>query len=509
VGAAPESNYVARRPLVGMALFFVIGILLAADGWLSLWGAFAMEVLLLVGALVMRKRYWGRWALFLSISALGAIVYLMHPAVLGGADDDFEGVVEVIGAPQFYSYHSSELGCWVLSVRAGPEHQRRQFDLRLTGVSRASGISRGDQISCRGVIERSRFSGRPALWCMTLRDRSAWRVIRKGYPPIVDWVSEHFLQLGKRHLRRGDFRSRRARGIQEALLLGSRDQVFKEDYDYFRETGTLHIFAISGLHVGMVGFLLAILLRIGGVSRDRWGFWIFPLLLFYVMATGMKTSALRAVLMAGLYCLAPLLRRRPDVSSSIAFAAMLILIFRPLELFSAGFIFSFMVVGMIVMVYSALPAHWLRFERRRCAGFYRYVLSLVITSVAAFIGSTPLTALFFQRFTPVVLISNLVAVPLAFLIVLTGWVSILVGGLFPGIAAIYNVANDLFALMLIRAIEALSALPGAHGVVRSPPLVSLLLWYGGWVWFFTHATGKKERQLAMAAVLVAVALWLV
>ncbi|MFO1524184.1 MAG: ComEC/Rec2 family competence protein [Kiritimatiellia bacterium] len=96
-------------------------------------------------------------------------------------------------------------------------------------------------------------------------------------------------------------------------------------------TGTLHLFSISGLHVAMVAAILVFGLKRAGVRRDRWILWQFPALLVFVLATGAKASAIRALIMAALYWGAPLVRRRPD--GAAALAASLI---RPRPLAGAG-----------------------------------------------------------------------------------------------------------------------------------------------------------------------------
>ena len=75
--------------------------------------------------------------------------------------------------------------------------------------------------------------------------------------------------------------------VYKALLLGYRKAIPPEIHQRFKRTGTLHIFAISGLHVGIVGLLITVVLKTIGIPRDRWGLLLLPLLLGYVMDTGM------------------------------------------------------------------------------------------------------------------------------------------------------------------------------------------------------------------------------
>jgi competence protein ComEC len=262
----------------------------------------------------------------------------------------------------------------------------------------------------------------------------------------------------------------------------------------------MHIFAISGLHVGIVGILLTIALKVLGVPRDRFAFWLLPLLVTYVVSTGMKASALRALSMAAVFILAPLFRRRPDVPTSIAVAAMILLFIDPMNILSPGFIFSFGVVISIVMVYSIVPEAWLQ------GGWIRnYTVSLVLTSLAASLVAIPLSALYFGTFCPISLVGNLLVVPLTFCIVLCGCLSLVS----PWVNAVFNHAALIFIDLLLGSVSALDRIPYSSTRVDMPPVIALLLWFGGLIYLFTHATSALQRRYGITSMVCAVLLVLV
>jgi competence protein ComEC len=213
----------------------------------------------------------------------------------------------------------------------------------------------------------------------------------------------------------------------------------------------------------------------------------------------MKSSALRALTMAAVYFLAPLFRRKPDIPNAIAFAAILLLFFQPLEILSAGFIFSFTVVSFIVMAFSAVPKRFVANSGGWIGTIRTYVASLGITSAAAFVASIPLTALFFGSFSSVSLVGNLVVVPLTFCIVLSGWLSLLI----PIASGTFNHAATAFINGLLATVGFLSALPGASWNVPPPPLLAVLAWYVGWIHLFTHARTAQQRIGSLGLVVFA------
>ena len=127
---------------------------------------------------------------------------------------------------------------------------------------------------------------------------------------------------------------------------------------------------------------------------------------------------------------------------------------------------------------------------------WAYVASLCVTSVAAFIASVPLTALFFGSFATVSLFANLIVVPLTFCVVLSGWLSIIV----PVASEIFNHAALVFIDGLLGTVGFLSELPGAYWPVPPPALMGLFFWYAGWIAFFVHARSARQRVACLGLV---------
>ena len=306
--------------------------------------------------------------------------------------------------------------------------------------------------------------------------------------------------------------------LLHALLLGYRQSIPPELYQIFTRTGTLHIFAISGLHVGVMASILIAVLKIAGVPRPRWGWLLIPTLFLYVVSTGMKASALRAFTMAAVYFAAPLAGRRPDAPSAIALAALLLLAFNPAAIGDPGFLLSFVVVCGLLMVHgwAVRQTTGIRFAGwdaplkqlngpHPVAVLLRGVGALMLTSLAAWLFSMPITAQFFNTISPAALIGNLAVIPLTFMIMLTGSLALLSGALFFPLAALFNQANLLFISLLIWIVRCLSTLPGACRAVRAPSALITGLWYAGLVVICTGPV--RWRKGALLLVLLSGLLW--
>jgi len=308
-------------------------------------------------------------------------------------------------------------------------------------------------------------------------------------------------------------------GLLQALLLGYRNGLPAELYQTFSRTGTLHIFAISGLHVGVMAAILIAVLKLFGISKPHWGLFLIPLLFLYVVSTGMKPSAFRAFTMASVYFAAPLVHRRPDSVSAISLSAIILLLINPLQLGDPGFLLSFTVVSGIVMVHLYVARRLSGFTRtgwavplaqlsgpRPVMAASRTVALLALTSAAAWIFSVPLTALFFHTISPAALLANLAVIPLTFMIVLTGCLSLLFAPVLFSATVIFNHANRVFISLLIAVIRGVESLPGAAcRFVRSPPASTMILWYGGLVLLF--AAPRRWGRPGVLLVLLAGLLW--
>ena len=304
-------------------------------------------------------------------------------------------------------------------------------------------------------------------WCLERR-RACREILGRG---LADWPEE--------------------RGVLQALLLGYREDLPRALRRDFVATGTVHIFAISGAHVGMVSLMIAGLLRALRIPMTRWFLFLAPLLAVYVVATGAATSAVRAGVMAVLMLAAPFCKRRPDAISGLAVAAIAILLAAPAQLGDLGFLLSFTAVAGLLAIQPLFDAAAVRLFRRddwqlpdeeraplraaRASGLVAARFGLV--SVSAWIGTAPLTAYFFNLVSPAALGMNLLVIPTAFFILMSGVLSLLVAPLSGWLAETFNHAAALLAAGLARCIGWAAEVPGGHWFVPTPPAAGVVAWY--------------------------------
>jgi competence protein ComEC len=260
------------------------------------------------------------------------------------------------------------------------------------------------------------------------------------------------------------------------IVLGLRHQAPEDIEEPFQQTGTLHLFAVAGLHVGIVATLLWMLVILVRLSRKTAAAIIIPLLFFYAAVTGLHVSSMRAATMASILIGGLFFERKVFLANSLAAAAFFILCWNTNELFSTGFQLSFAVVGTIVLFADPffrflqrrgaadpfLPQSLLRGPRRWMHTGYEWVCSGASVSLAAWIGSLLLILWYFHLVTPISLLANLVVVPMAFVVLAIALLSLLATPLLPWVALVFNNANWTLATIVIGIVNLFAQIPGGH-----------------------------------------------
>lgn len=246
-----------------------------------------------------------------------------------------------------------------------------------------------------------------------------------------------------------------AQAVLQALLTGDRGRISDGTRDRFAATGLLHLLAISGLHVLLVGMVLYTLLRPALMRIGlRWRNveWVraattLAVLCGFALLTGGRPSVVRAVVMAGLFIGGNVLQRRGHPLNTLGVAGLVILATAPLSLFDVGFQLSFAAVGAIVTLNPRLqapvPARW------RSGGWRGQFTGLLTTSVTATLGTMPvlLTHFGYVSFGGIVL--NVVAIPLTALTLMSGMVVAVLGGWAP-VASVFGAASGVLTSGLLE-----------------------------------------------------------
>ena len=270
--------------------------------------------------------------------------------------------------------------------------------------------------------------------------------------------------------------------VSTALLGLSNPPGLGELEPAFQRTGTLHYFAVDGLKLGLVAFLLLQGMATLGIRRPWPGLLVLPLLIGYAFATGLSAASLRAVVVAAVVVVGEWVDRPTQGFNSLGAAAAGVLLCNTQQLFDLGFQLTFSVMLAILWLVRPLSrflqrvgapdpfvppllfSGWFRAWEwlRRRAG------ELVAVSVAAWVGSLPLMLGVFHLFSLVSLLANVVTFPFAFAVLALGVLALAGAGISATLAAWFNNANWLAAKAFLGLVRCFDAIPGGSFAVPSP-----------------------------------------
>jgi ComEC/Rec2-related protein len=502
--AAPTAEPPARlrRPLVGLALFFGAGVALGLR-----FAPPSVTLFLAAGFATALCAAW-RPRLFpvLHLAALltGWVAADLearnpspsHVARLLGRDREYAMASAVVNADPVLLNVDGDDGLW--SVSLDIEDLRRSgrwvsshggADALWRALADAPPAAYGERWLLGGSFQRNPETGTLTPVRLYVDPGSARRTDVGQGDPLMAWCLAGRVRCAET-LSRGIDGATQEAGFLRAMMLGLREDLPDDVFRAFADTGTLHIVAISGTHIGVACMVLLAVFQAMGVSRRYWILLLAPLLVLYTLATGMSASAVRACVMALVFSSAPLVLRKADGATALAFAALAILAWRPSQLIDPGFILSFGIVGGLMVFYApiarpldrllmpdpwrlqpeALPVRFLRWLGRGLGAIFA-------ASVAAWLISTPMTALLFNNVSPVSLIANLLVIPLSSCMLLTGFLSLAVGAFAPFFTEVFNHANVFFAGLLLRIVTFFNAIPGGSFNVVAPSILIVSAWY--------------------------------
>lgn len=293
--------------------------------------------------------------------------------------------------------------------------------------------------------------------------------------------------------------------VIRAVVIGETPPESEDLIAAFRNSGTLHVFSVSGLHVAMVGGIGWFLLGRLGVPR-RWAvLWLLPLIFGYSWITGNSAPAVRSAWMAAVFLGAFVFRRKPDLLNSLGAVLLGACLWDGRLLFQPGVQLSYGVVAAIAVgtswvarTFSWMAAPELYLPEKRMGrwqkawlGFRQWMARSMGVSLSAGIGSAPLTVWHFGLITPVSMIANLLLVPLVFGLLCAGLLGTALSPV-PPAARFVNRVNGVIAKTTVFSAETFAAVPGGHfqvGLDTRPTLRVYDLAYGAGAAVFSAGNG--------------------
>ena len=374
-----------------------------------------------------------------------------------------------------------------------------------------SHLKYGSQIIFKKSLQEIKNSGNPGGFDYkrySLFHGITHQVYLKPYEfEILDTKKENFFnsflfKVRESVLRilRKNIKGEKEAGLAEALLIGYKDDLDQSLVQSYTNTGVVHIIAISGLHLGLIYWLLVQVFKpLQKRKKLKWlrpvfiisGLWLFSLL------AGGQPSVLRSALMFTCLVLGEGLNKKSSIFNTLAFSAFILLCINPYWLWDVGFQLSYAAVLSIVIFMRPIY-NWFYIKNK----LVDFIWKLNSVTIAAQILTIPLSIYHFHQFPNYFLLTNFVAVPLSSIIVL-GEILLCTVSWIPVVAILAGKILTWLIWLMNTWIERIEALPFSlwDGLqITIAQVIFLILFIAG-TGFWLMERSKKSMLAGLVALL--------
>lgn len=314
------------------------------------------------------------------------------------------------------------------------------------------------------------------------------------FPQFINTIRAKVLSI-----LRTNIKGEKELGLAEALLIGYKDDLDKSLVQSYSNTGVVHVIAISGLHLGLIYWLLTWLFKPLQKRKLRWlrpvfilaGLWLFSLL------AGAQPSVLRSAVMFTCIVLSDSLERRSSIFNGLALSALLLLCINPYWLWDVGFQLSYAAVLSIVIFMQ--PVYHLFYIKNK---LFDFTWKLNAVTIAAQILTVPFGVYHFHQFPVTFLLSNFLAVPLSSFILLAE-IFLCIISFIPAVAAFVGKIISWLIWLMNSYIERIELLPFSLWdslQISIPQAILLFIVAAGWG-FWLMKKNKAGLRYGLAALL--------
>ena len=292
------------------------------------------------------------------------------------------------------------------------------------------------------------------------------------------------------------------KALLSALLWGYKAELPETMRSYFSAAGLSHVLAVSGLHTGIIAFIVWLLLYPLRFTSLRYLRHIATIVVLwgYAFITGLSPSVIRACVMATFVATAALINRRNTALNALCGAALLTLLAAPMQLFDIGFQLSYTAVAGILLLSPHID---LARRREIYHPIPRYLSGIVAVSIGAQVATLPLAAYYFHYIPVWGVLSNILLVPLLPLLVISALTLLMLNALHLPHEWITQL-TDTLAHALTEGAQAIASLPGAliEGIYLTLPMLALYGIIIGATWYALSRRTLRPLVVALSGIVI-------
>ena len=293
-------------------------------------------------------------------------------------------------------------------------------------------------------------------------------------------------------------------GILEGMIIGDTSYVSDEVKNNFRDSGISHLLAVSGSNVAYILILCKFAFeKIFG--RNVSNFLTILFIVLFSMLSGMSASVVRAAIMAIVIILSEFLIQKPNTYASISFSALLILLYNPITIYDVGFVLSFSgTIGIVIFnkKISELLESKIKIDKDKIIGkIIAVFIETLSVTLSAQIAVTPITLYYFNTFSCVSILANLIIVPATGSITIVGIIMYVTSLVCVPIAKVISYFIYSIISFVIFAASLFAQIPGSSILLPTPSIIIILMYYII-VYNLFFAKNKKVYVILLATISV-------
>ena len=327
-----------------------------------------------------------------------------------------------------------------------------------------------DRVADPGGFDRAQWAAAQGIFHEAFVETGNW--LRIGHVPPLSAVFDGWRTSVSGWFDALDI-APREKGLVKALILGVRNDIDVEQRDAFARSGTMHVLAVSGMHVGLIYWILMQLM--GWWGRRTWarlarGVLVLAALWAFTGLTGASPSIMRAAIMFTVFTISDMCGRQNEPMNSLSAAAFALLLIDPSMLVQLSFQLSFMAVLGIILFYKPFMRLW-----SPPNVVLHFIWSALCVTLAAQLMTTPLSLWAFGAFPTWFLPANLLVVTASTGAVIVGIVALIFGQV-PFVGAVVQWVLAQLLWVMGEGAQWFGKLPGAYPAVRMDGLQCLLMY---------------------------------
>lgn len=366
------------------------------------------------------------------------------------------------------------------------------------------GLNRGDEIWIRGRLFTPDEPGNPGefdyagflakekiRYILSADEEKDFKLVKKaaGINLVFNYCREQTEKVVK------DTLPDKEAGILLGMLLGKKEEISPAEYREFQKSGIVHIFAVSGLHVGFLVLLTSFILSWLSLTPGAKTVGYYIVLLLYGSIVGWPVSVIRAVIMALVMVTAFYLKRGSNPLNSLGLAGFIILLLDPYSLFKIGFQLSIAATWGLLYIYPQL---------KKTLGCQKWWLDLLFIPFSAQLAVLPLIAYYFHLFTPAALITNIFVSYLAGGAIIAGFLGMISSLVFPFLSPVFLYPAGFMIHIMQAVVKIANLIPFSYIWVKIPDIWLVIFYYAG-VLILCHALLSEYKKGTWAGALILLA----